>query len=327
MLTHARPLELARPLSRLSRPPALRPPQRALLYVPGSSHKFLTKVLSGTGLAPEAQPDVVTLDLEDSVRTELKTEARKLVTSALDSAPASLKSRKFVRINSGRTGFDDLEAILSASSLDGLVLPKVHTAADLVAADAFVTAHGGERHKDLKFVASIESPLGLLNAREIAACSKRVGALLFAAEDYCASSRLVRTPSRRELLFARSSVVAVAHAHGLDAVDLVCVRYGGEGAQRELEDECREGREMGFTGKQAIHPAQVETIQRAFSPSPAEIERAQRILAQYDAAARDAGRGAYGLVGEDGSVEMMDAPMLLQAKSVLEQARAAGVDV
>jgi len=104
MLTHARPLELARPLSRLSRPssspptcrplfvarplslstahasPALRPPQRALLYVPGSSHKFLTKVLSGTGLAPEAQPDVVTLDLEDSVRTELKTEARKLVT-------------------------------------------------------------------------------------------------------------------------------------------------------------------------------------------------------------------------------------------------------
>lgn len=92
-------------------------------------------------------------------------------------------------------------------------------------------------------------------------------------------------------------------------------------------------------GKQAIHPAQVETIQRAFSPSPAgasfslfcvpphlpflflpdlthspaahaEIERAQRILAQYDAAARDAGRGAYGLVGEDGSVEMMDAPMV-----------------
>lgn len=58
----------------------------------------------------------------------------------------------------------------------------------------------------------------------------------------------MRTPSRRELLFARSSVVAVAHAHGLDAVDLVCVRYGGEGAQRELEDECREGREMGFTG-------------------------------------------------------------------------------
>ncbi|GAA5941014.1 hypothetical protein JCM3775_001124 [Rhodotorula graminis] len=311
---------LLRPARRLStaspaRPPPSRPPQRALLYVPGSSQKMLDKVLAGS-LPRTAQPDVVTLDLEDSVRPEQKALAR-----ALDSSSSSLRSRKFVRINSGQAGLDDLESILQSSSLDGLILPKVHTAADLLAVDNFILEHGGERHRDLRVVASIEGPLALLNMREIATCSPRVGGLLFAAEDYCASSRITRTPSRRELLFARSAVVAVAHAYSLEAVDLVCVRYKGDDSERVLADECREGRELGFTGKQAIHPAQVDIIQREFSPSSAEIERAQAILAQYDAA-RATGAGAYGLDGD-----MMDAPMVLQAESVLEQARGAGVDV
>ncbi|GAA6048550.1 hypothetical protein JCM3770_006548 [Rhodotorula araucariae] len=299
--------------------------QRALLYVPGSSDKMLDKVLQGT-LAPALQPDVVTLDLEDSVRTEHKARARTAVTRALDAAAPTLRSRKFVRINSGQAGLDDLETILTSRALDGLILPKVHTAADLLAVDAFISMHGGAQHAGLRVIASIESPLGLLNAREIATCSPRVGGLLFAAEDYCASSRLIRTPSRRELLFARSSVVAVAHAYGLSAVDLVCVKYKGDEAEQTLRDEAREGREMGFTGKQAIHPAQVEIIQREFAPSPLEIERAKAILAQY-AAARASGAGAYGLAGPDGSVEMIDAPMLLQAESVLAQARAAGIVV
>ncbi|GAA5838674.1 hypothetical protein JCM9279_003824 [Rhodotorula babjevae] len=301
-------------------PAPSRPPQRALLYVPGSSQKMLDKVLAGD-LPRASQPDVVTLDLEDSVRTEHKPQARSAVTRALDTASTSLRSRKFVRINSGQPGLDDLESILTSLSLDGLILPKVHTAADLLAVDHFIREHGGERHRNLRVIASLESPLALLNMREIATCCARVAGLLFAAEDYCASSRITRTPSRRELLFARSSVVAVAHAYGLEAVDLVCVRYKGEDSERVLADECREGRELGFTGKQAIHPAQVDIVQREFSPSPAEIERAQAILAQYEAA-RASGAGAYGLDGD-----MMDAPMVLQAESVLAQARAAGMDV
>ncbi|GAA5889182.1 hypothetical protein JCM8208_007795 [Rhodotorula glutinis] len=291
-----------------------RPPQRALLYVPGSSQEMVDKVLAGS-LPPASQPDVVTLDLEDSVRAEQKASARSA------SSSTSLRSRKFVRINSGQAGLDDLESILTSSSLDGLILPKVHAAADLLAVDKFILEHGGERYRDLRVVASIESPLALLNMREIATCSARVGGLLFAAEDYCASSRITRTPTRRELLFARSAVVANAHAFGLEAVDLVCVRYKGDDSERVLADECREGRELGFTGKQAIHPAQVDIIQREFSPSSAEIGRARAILAQYDAA-RATGAGAYGLDGD-----MMDAPMVLQAESVLAQARAAGVDV
>ncbi|BGP33722.1 hypothetical protein JCM10296v2_005526 [Rhodotorula toruloides] len=305
--------------------PAAQAPQRALLYVPGSNVKALKKALAG-GLTGEDAPDVVTLDLEDSVRTEKKSEARKLVREALEKSPGDVKSKRFVRINPGQAGLDDLEAVLQSPRLDGLILPKVNTAHDLLAVHNFIDRHSphAEHKSSLKLVASIESPRALLNMQEIASCSDKVGGLLFGAEDYCAASRLIRTPSRREMLFARSSIVTVAHAYGLAAIDLVCVKYKGEEAQQVLAEECREGREMGFTGKQAIHPAQVSTIQRAFAPSPAEIERAQAILAQY-AEVSSTGAGAYGLKNADGGVDMIDAPMLLQAQSIIAQAEAAGL--
>ncbi|BGP01698.1 Pyruvate/Phosphoenolpyruvate kinase-like domain-containing protein [Rhodotorula toruloides] len=317
-----------RPYSAAHASPALsaaRAPQRALLYVPGSNEKALKKALGG-GLTGEDAPDVVTLDLEDSVRTEKKTEARRLVREALENAPGALKSKRFVRINPGQAGLDDLEAVLQSPRIDGMILPKVNTAQDLLAVHDFIDRHSphAEHKSSLKLIASIESPKALLNMQEIASCSDKVGGLLFGAEDYCAASRLIRTPSRREMLFARSSIVTVAHAYGLAAIDLVCVKYKGEEAQQVLVDECREGREMGFTGKQAIHPAQVSTIQRAFAPSPAEIERAQAILAQY-AEVSTTGAGAYGLKNADGGVDMIDAPMLLQAQSIIAQAEAAGL--
>ncbi|KAJ8292812.1 Citramalyl-CoA lyase, mitochondrial [Rhodotorula toruloides] len=305
--------------------PTAQTPQRALLYVPGSNEKALKKALGG-GLTGEDVPDVVTLDLEDSVRTEKKSEARRLVREALESASGDVKSKRFVRINPGQAGLDDLEAVLQSPRLDGLILPKVNTAQDLLAVHDFIDRHTphAEHKSSLKLIASIESPKALLNMQEIASCSDKVGGLLFGAEDYCAASRLIRTPSRREMLFARSSIATVAHAYGLAAFDLVCVKYKGDEAQQVLADECREGREMGFTGKQAIHPAQVSTIQRAFAPSPAEIERAQAILAQY-AEASSIGAGAYGLRNADGGVDMIDAPMLLQAQSIIAQAEAAGL--
>ncbi|CEQ40193.1 SPOSA6832_01763 [Sporobolomyces salmonicolor] len=391
---------------------ATRPPptaQRALLYVPGSNPKQLKKCLGG-GLA-QSQPDALILDLEDSVRAEKKGEARRNVLeriawvdemreraadqfrggdddSALQATP-DCPSQKFVRINSKQLGLDDLEVLLTTPHLEGLVLPKVHSAADVQLVDRFIEEHGLRETKDkLRIVASIESPLALLNLREVRGAFRSpswrnvtrlnwvawdtdryqlYAHLLpsraprpssparvtqsphprpqFAAEDFCASSGLIRTPSRREMLFARSSVVTAAKAFGLKAVDLVCVQYKGDEALGVLEDEAREGRELGFDGKQAIHPAQVNVIQAAFTPSPAAIERALAILSQYEAA-RSSGAGAYGLENADGSSSMIDAPMdlavlqegarisdrvnlkqLLQAEGTLAQARAAGVDV
>ncbi|POY70430.1 hypothetical protein BMF94_6577 [Rhodotorula taiwanensis] len=309
------------------------PPQRALLYVPGSNGKMLEKMVGGgtsssaTATTLLAVPDVVTLDLEDSVRIEKKAEARQLVARTLKSAPTGGRTKRFVRVNSGQRGLDDLEAILACPNLDGILLPKINSASELVAFTNFIDEHAPTEMgtSPLKVVASIESPLGLLNMREIVTASPRVGGLLFAAEDYCASSRLIRTPSRLEMLYARSSVVAVAHAYGLAAIDLVCVKYKGDDAERILREESEEGRRLGFTGKQAIHPAQVPIIQEAFAPSSVEIARARAILEQYDLGARDSGAGAYGLTGQDGTVEMIDAPMLLQAQGILEAAKAAGL--
>ncbi|GAA5906422.1 HpcH/HpaI aldolase/citrate lyase family protein [Sporobolomyces salmoneus] len=301
--------------------------QRALLYVPGSNPKHLNKALrGGLGGSRQSQPDVLILDLEDSVRIEKKAEARQIVFEALQ-RPSDSTSQKFVRINSRRPGLDDLEVLLKTPNLRGLVLPKVDSAKDVLLVNEFIDRYGLAETKDrIRIIASIESPMALLNLREIVTSSPRISSLLFAAEDYCSSSNLIRTPSRREMLFARSSVVTVAKAYGLKAVDLVCVQYKGEKAEQALMEESREGRELGFDGKQAIHPAQVEPIQAAFTPSESEIERALTILSHYESLS-SSGAGAYGLANTDGSISMIDAPMLLQAQGILVQARAAGVDV
>jgi citrate lyase subunit beta-like protein len=176
---------------------------------------------------------------------------------------------------------------LTTDGLDGLLLPKVNSAEDVLAVSRFIDEHGSPDHKqNLRMIASIESPLGLLNMRQIVTASDKVGGLLvgspfrffcmrernagssapqankiltmrpdppserqFAAEDYCASSRIIRTPSRYEMLYARSSVVAVAHAYNLAAIDLVCVKYKGEEAEAILREESEEGRRLGFTGE------------------------------------------------------------------------------
>lgn len=153
------------------------------------------------------------------------------------------------------------------------MIPKVDNADQVRRIDRCINEHGLEDTKDsLKIIASVESPLSLLNLREvsfpesaaieataelmivpcllqIATSSKRLDSLLFAAEDYCASSSITRTPSRVEMLFARSSVVTHAKAFGLNAIDLVRTSYKGPEAVEGLKEEAEEGRRLGFDGK------------------------------------------------------------------------------
>jgi len=217
-----------------------------------------------------------------------------------------------------------LEVVLKSPHLEGIVIPKVNTVADVQFVDRCIEQHGLHETKDqLAIIASIESPLALINLKEIATSSKRLSSLLFAAEDYNASSHIVRTRSRREMLYVRSAIVAHARAFGLQSIDLVCTAYKDF---EELREECEEGRQMGFDGKQAIHPSQVEIIQSTFVPTDKEIKRAVTILEQYEIASKK-GHGAFGLHDEAGGSAMIDAPMLLQANVILAQARAAGIDV
>jgi len=133
----------------------------------------------------------------------------------------------------------------------------------------------------------------------------------------------VRTSSRQELLYTRSQIVVAAKAFGVDAIDMVCISYKD---LDYLKNECEDGRRLGFTGKQAIHPSQIEIIHSAFVPTSKDIFRAAKIIHQMELA-HATQIGAFGLELEGGGKEMIDAPMLKQAEKTLQIARAAGLDI
>ncbi|RKP22207.1 Pyruvate/Phosphoenolpyruvate kinase-like domain-containing protein, partial [Syncephalis pseudoplumigaleata] len=167
---------------------------------------------------------------------------------------------------------------------------------------------------------------GVMNLKEIATSDTRLSALLFAAEDYCADlAGLIRTTHRREMLYARSALVTTACAYGLQSIDLasrdhsfVCMDYQDD---EILRHECQEGREMGFTGKQAIHPRQIVTIQEMFRPSEEDLIRAVKIVKGYVEHAQR-GLGAFGLEGK-----VIDLPVVKWAERLIARARSAQMTI
>ncbi|KAI8619924.1 Pyruvate/Phosphoenolpyruvate kinase-like domain-containing protein [Chytriomyces sp. MP71] len=284
----------------------------SILYIPGSDTRKIVKALSNSVV------DTRVLDLEDSVTLHCKDDARANVSAALRALPSSSASSKqetVVRINSVGSGFEtqDLASILPLPSLDAVLLPKVNTPSDIRFLNAQIDALAHDASK-VKILASIESAQGLVNLKEILEADRekrRIEALVFAAEDFCADLGLVRTPERLEMLYGRQHVVAHAVAYGLQAIDLVCVDFKNESILRE---ECTEGRTFGFTGKQAIHPNQVEIIQSIFTPSEKDVEYATKIVeASKEHASK--GAGAFDLNGK-----VVDAPVILWAQRILAKA-------
>ncbi|TFK74758.1 beta subunit of citrate lyase [Pluteus cervinus] len=306
-----------------STPPTLR---RSYLYVPASNDRMLQKSLTSSS-------DVIIYDLEDSVPPSAKDKegARERLIGFLQSSLGP--ARVAVRVNDVTTRFfeDDVHRVLQSPLIGTLVLPKIHSAEDLHRVSHAI--HSATRSSPsrvdgipLKIVSSVESARALWDLGRIASWKSQHGealggvlsALLFAAEDYCADTSIIRTSSLRELLYTRSQVVIAAKAFGLEAIDMVCINYK---EPEVLQRECRDGRELGFTGKQAIHPAQVEIIQSTFVPTSKEILRAAKILRQMDES-HASGLGAAGLDGE-----MIDAPMIKQAEKVIQIAKAAGLEI
>ncbi|KAJ3080701.1 citrate lyase beta subunit [Rhizoclosmatium globosum] len=281
----------------------------SILYIPGSDERKIAKALSNSIV------DTRVLDLEDSVAIHRKSDARANVLKALSSTTPSKTQELCVRINSIGSGFEhsDLVSLLKSPSLDSILIPKVNTPSDVQYVSNLIDTIGVR--KDVKILASIESAKGLLNLGEIigvdAQNKNRIEAIVFAAEDYAADLGLVRTPSRTEMVLARQLVVTHAVANGLQAIDLVCVDFKDEGVLRE---ECREGRTFGFTGKQAIHPNQVQVIQECFMPSEKEIAYATRII-EGSEHHKAKGAGAFDLDGK-----MIDAPVVLWAQRILAKA-------
>ncbi|KAF9243703.1 hypothetical protein DTO006G1_6880 [Penicillium roqueforti] len=301
--------------------------RRSLLYVPGSSQRFLDKSRSLTA-------DCVTYDLEDSVTPHMKAEARSLVRRAIDqAAPPGIRERA-VRINSVDSGLalGDLTEVLQSPNLTTIVIPKVNSASDLTFVTDVITHTLSQQpptegtRTPISLLALVESAKSLTNLSQICTASPLLQGLIFAAEDFALDLSITRTPSLTEFLFARCAIATAARAAELPStIDLVCTAYRSEKGDGSppavLQEECLDGRRLGFNGKQCIHPSQVKVADQIFGPDPHETEWAMRVVIADDKAAR-AGRGAWTLDGK-----MIDVPVANKARAIVKKAEACGVDV
>jgi citrate lyase beta subunit len=262
---------------------------------------------------------MVILDLEDAVAVGQKEEARLNVVAALDEI-AFGRTELLVRVNAPDTDFiaADLEAI-AGTTIDGIVVPKVETAEQIQTIDQFLTAGelaGGRLSGAIRLFALIETALGIMNLKEIGQSSQRLEGLMFGAEDLAADVRATRTKEGWEVFYGRSAVVTAAAAYGLEAIDMVYLDLHDLSG---LEKDTLFAQQMGYTGKMAIHPCQVEVFNRVFSPTEEEIVRAERLLQAYqthDAA----GSGVFTLDGR-----MVDKAVVRAAENLLTRARLSGM--
>ena len=229
-----------------------------------------------------------------------------------------------VRINPVSNGhfFKELAAIMHLpKQFQTIVVPKVHRAADIHLVSEVMKSLRPDRRPS-KILALIETAEAVMNLSEICKASPFVHGLIFGAEDFALDLSMARTPSLTEFLYARSAIVTAAKAFNIPSViDLVCTRYGDNEADVEaLQQECADGRILGFNGKQCIHPSQIATVEKAFSSSHEELEWAIRVDVESERASND-GQGAFTMDGK-----MIDAPVVGKAKALIEKAKRCGLD-
>jgi citrate lyase subunit beta / citryl-CoA lyase len=286
---------------------------RSLLFVPADSAKKLDKAMTSGA-------DAVIVDLEDSIAFDGKARARQSAVAFLkETVAVTSRPTLLVRVNGLYTGLtdDDLDAVAPARP-DAIMLPKAEGGASVVHADAKLAvreAKSGLPDGHIKIVAlATETAAALFRAGTYAGASKRLSALTWGAEDLSVElgAETNRDSAGRFLdpyRLARALCLAGAAAAEVPAIDTVYVDFRDTDGLRR---ECEEARRDGFSGKMAIHPAQVPIINELFTPAPEAIARAQAIV---DAFAANPGAGTVGVGGV-----MADQPHLLRAKQLLERA-------
>jgi citrate lyase subunit beta / citryl-CoA lyase len=274
---------------------------RSLLYVPVSSERFLAK-------AHERGADAIILDLEDAVAPARKDAARERLGAAVAMAGRG-GAIIFVRINAEPARIrHDAEAACRAGAA-GLLVPKAREPRAIAALAEFLD--GIERavgRKPMSLVPMIEDPGAVLDARTIAGASPRVFALMAGGEDL--ATALGAEPTPEVLHFPKMMVHFAAKAAGVRSFGLL--RTVADYNDLEgIETSAREARRHGFDGASCVHPAVVPILNRAFSPSPAELDHARALVAASDAA-RAAGRGAFEFEGR-----MVDEPVVQRARALI----------
>src|SRR5215471_10750308 len=261
--------------------------RRSELVCPASSLKMMTKAVASAA-------DEVIFDLEDGCALSQKETARKTLIEAFQTLDFKGKIRAF-RTNAVHTKFfrQDVIEVVGAvgANIDVLVLPKIHEAADVQLADGLLTQI--EQNKQLprgrlKLETLIESARGVLHAEDIAAAWPRMAALIFGSADYAVDIGVHGAIRDHIYFYPKTKTVVAARAAGIQVVDGVTMQFRD---LAQCERDARATAEMGFDGKWAIHPDQVEVINRLFTPSAKEITRAKEILDLYRKADQESGTG------------------------------------
>ncbi|GAV03672.1 hypothetical protein RvY_14064 [Ramazzottius varieornatus] len=305
-------------------------PRRAMMYIPGDDAKKIAKI-------PTLIVDCPVLECEDGVALNRKEEARQLIHKTLETADW-VKERKTrgldvaVRINSFQSGLadQDLQSLLSAKTLPTtLLIPKIEGKEELRHTAHILTEKlAGRAGRDpLRLILYIESAKALLSMRKLLKTALKVAdeshnllaldGVVFGSDDYCADIGANRSNEAKEVLFARQYFLTVVKSfqRSLQAIDLVHIDF------KDLDDlrrQSEEGARFGFTGKQVIHPAQVDVVQQAYSPAPDKLKWAQEVVEAFTRHQKE-GKGAFNFRNA-----MIDRPLLLQAENIVAYAKLIG---
>jgi len=282
-------------------------PRRSVLYMPGSNARALEK-------ARTLPADAVILDLEDSVAPDNKATARQQVMDAVTAGGFGARE-VIVRINGLDTEWwiEDLNAVAKAKP-DAVLVPKVSNPGNLEdVAERMVDISAD--HK-IRVWAMMETPLAMLNARDIASAAKdvetRLAGFVMGTNDLAKDTRARITPGRAPMLPWLMGCIAAARAFGVYILDGV---YNDLGNAEGFAQECAQARDMGFDGKTLIHPNQIEPCNAAFSPSTEEVTQAKKIIAAFDLP-ENKGKGVVQLDGR--MVERLHADMARRTVAIAE---------
>ena len=277
---------------------------RSLVFVPGNRANMLERAL-GFGA------DVVMVDLEDSVPPGEKAAACEMAAEWVPRLAAAGR-RVMVRVNSLDTGLtsQELDTVV-CPELAGISVGKGDSAWDLQQVDQLLgplESRAGIPRGTIKLVPWIETAMAIVHVYEMARASQRIVGVAFGAEDYTNDMGVIRTDFGEECYYARSAVAVAARAARVAALDGPFVGFRDPDG---LRTDAGAARQMGFTGKFAIHPAQIDIINETFSPHPDDVEYARTVVAAWEEA-ESAGRGSLSIDGR-----MVDVPVVRRAQNLL----------
>jgi citrate lyase subunit beta/citryl-CoA lyase len=288
-------------------------PRRSLLYMPGSNARAMEK-------ARELPADVVILDLEDAVAPDAKAKARELIIAALKQGGFG-RREVIVRINGLDTQWWQDDLAVAAANPDAILVPKVSDPEPL--REVAKQLVGVRAEARVGIWAMMETPLAMLNARDIAAVARDAGSRLagfvMGTNDLAKDTRARLLPGRAPMLPWLMTCIAAARAYGIDIVDGV---YNELGNAEGFAAECRQARDLGFDGKTLIHPQQIAPCNEAFSPGADEVAWARKIIGAFDLPEN----ASKGVIQVDGRmVERLHADMARRTVAIADAIAAAAL--